>query len=70
MAKRIKVRCYPNRHENEVDLDKALRKDIVLRGRPAQAADAIPERVVLRCSECAEGKVILTEKMIEENLRD
>ena len=70
MAKKIKVRCHPNEHVNEVDLQKVLRKDIVLKGRQAVSADAIPERIVLRCTECADGKVILTKKMVEENLQD
>ncbi len=69
MSKIVKVRCNgTGKHVNEVDLDKALRPDVILRGKPANEQPSIPERVVLHCKECTEGKVILTRKMIEENL--
>ena len=68
MAKIIKVRCNgPNKHVNEIDLDKALRTAIVLKGRSGQGPQAVPDRVVLPCAECTVGKVILTGDMIEAN---
>ncbi len=30
MAKKIKIRCHPNKHENDVDVQKALHEDLVL----------------------------------------
>ena len=76
MAKIIKVRCNgPNGHINEVDLDKALGETVVLRGGPAvqqspvkAGAGNLPDRLILRCQSCTEGKVILTRDMIEENI--
>jgi hypothetical protein len=69
MSKIVKVRCNGSgRHVNEVDLEKALRPEVILRGKPAKEQPPIPERVVLPCKECTEGKVILTRKMIEDNL--
>jgi hypothetical protein len=68
MAKIIKVRCNGAKpHINEVNLDKALQKDTVLRGETPALPD-IPERVVLDCRVCT-GKVILTRQMIEEGLK-
>jgi len=75
MPKIIKVRCNgPAKHINEVDLDKALETSFVLRGGPVQSQQPIesqqatPERIVLRCRECNEGKVIITRQMLQENL--
>jgi len=66
MGKKMKVRCTgPNKHVNEVDLDDALREDPLARRGGASSAPA-PERVVLRCRECVDGRVILTRAMIEE----
>ena len=43
MAKIIKVRCNgPNKHVNQIDLDKALRTAIVLKGRSGQGPQAVP----------------------------
>ena len=68
MAKIIKVRCNgPRKHVNEIDLDKVLTTAIVLKGRPGQRPQSIPDRMVLPCGECTEGKVILTRAMIEAN---
>ena len=69
MAKIIKVRCNgPNRHVNEIDLDKALKTAIVLKSQPGQGPQSVPDRMVLPCAECTVGKVILTRAMIEANL--
>lgn len=66
MGQVIKVRCNgPNKHVNEVDLDEALRRTATLRGGGGSSS-YVPERVVLRCRECADGKVILTRAMIED----
>ncbi len=69
MGRIIKVRCNgPHKHVNEVDLDGALRQDSTARGGDLPAA-SVPERVVLRCRECVDGRVILTREMIEDARR-
>lgn len=69
MGQIIRVRCNgANKHVNEVDLDDALREDSIARGANFSAA-AVPERIVLRCRECTEGRVIVTRLMIEEARR-
>jgi hypothetical protein len=66
MEQIIKIKCNgAQAHLNEVDLKKAEEKEIVFRGVPA-ASPQPPERIVLPCRFCAEGKVILTRKMIED----
>ena len=66
MAEIIKVRCNgPNQHVNEVDLDEALREESIAR-RVDFTQPAVPDRIVLRCRECTDGKVILTRAMIEQ----
>ena len=72
MAKIIKVRCNgPGKHINKVDLEKALKKDTVVREanldeRPS--GPSIPERIILPCKECTNGQVIISRAIIEENL--
>ncbi len=67
MARTIKIKCNgPGKHVNEVDLEKALKKDIVLRAT-TQPPVVLPERVVLSCRECTQGKVIVTREMLEQN---
>lgn len=66
MGQVIKVRCNgANKHINEVDLDEALRRTSTLRGG-GTSLPSVPERTVLRCRECADGKVIVTRAMIEQ----
>ena len=72
--KKIKLRCNgQGRHVNEVDLDKVLRREIVLRSAeqvpemPSQ--HAIPERIVVPCRYCTDGKIIVTQEIIMENLK-
>ncbi len=68
MSKIIKVRCNgPDRHTNEIDLDKALRSDIALKGRKETIGQSLPERLIFPCRICTDGRVIITKKMIEEN---
>lgn len=65
MGQTIKVRCNgPNKHVNDVDLDDALREDSTARGT-GLSSSSVPERIVLRCRECVDGKVIVTRAMIE-----
>lgn len=65
MGRMIKVRCNgANKHINEVDLDDALREDAIAR-QPNFSSSSVPERVVLRCRECVDGKVVVTREMIE-----
>jgi hypothetical protein len=66
MGRIIRVRCNgPNRHVNEVDVDDAMRETSTLRTVDYYSS-SVPERVVLRCRECVDGKVIVTRAMIED----
>jgi len=42
--------------------------DVVLYGSPILTGRDIPARIVRRCDECDEGKVIITREMIEANM--
>ena len=65
MKRIIKVRCNgANKHVNEVDVDDALREVSIARHADYSSSSA-PERIVLRCRECADGKVIVTRAMID-----
>ena len=67
MGRIIKVRCNgPNKHVNEVDVDDALRSVPIARELKFSSS-SVPERIVLRCSGCADGKVIVTRAMIEDS---
>ena len=69
MATIIKVRCTgAERHVNEIDLDNVLGSDVVIHGTPIDTGRPIPARIVRMCDVCAEGKVIITREIIEENL--
>lgn len=69
MAEIIKVRCNgANRHVNDVDVDIAMLEVPVAREAVFSSSD-VPERIVLRCRECAEGRVIVTRAMIEDARR-
>lgn len=70
MAKLIKIKCNAAQaHVNEVDLDNALKREVVLRGGPpVSPALDLPDRLVLKCRHCAEGRVVLTRAMIEKAL--
>lgn len=66
MGRMIKVRCNgTNKHVNEIDLDDAMREDSIARGGDF-SSPSMPERIVLRCRECVEGRVIVTRAMIEQ----
>lgn len=66
MKLKIKVRCNgAHKHVNEVDVDDALREDSIAR-HADYSASSTPERIVLRCRECVDGKVIVTRAMIED----
>lgn len=66
MPQLMKVKCNnAERHVNEIDLEKLLRSTPVLRGRSGPVQQNTPERLVLRCQHCAEGKVIITRQMVE-----
>jgi len=66
MAEMIKIRCNgPKQHVNEVDLGEALREQPITRNVAINPPD-IPDRIVLHCRECTDGKVILTRAMIEQ----
>ena len=70
MGQVIKVRCNgPNRHVNEVDLEDALRGDFVTRRTDFSSSSSVPERTVLRCHECTDGKVVVTREMVEDARR-
>ncbi|MBN1349382.1 hypothetical protein JXJ21_08230 [candidate division KSB1 bacterium] len=71
----VKVKCNgTDQHINEIDLDKVLKRDWILKGvrssKPAEHASKymdIPERIVLSCKLCT-GKVILTREQIKKTL--
>jgi len=66
MATIIKVKCTgTGQHENEIDLDEILGDDVIMYGAAIDTGRQIPARIVRRCDECDEGKVILTREMIE-----
>ena len=66
MVEIIKVRCNgPNRHVNEVDLGETLREQPIARQVNFSPTD-VPDRIVLHCRECTDGRVILTRAMIEQ----
>ena len=68
MAKIIKVQCTGReQHVNEVDLEEILGSTVVMHGTPIDTGRPIPERIVRKCEECIEGRVIITREMIEEN---
>ncbi|MCP4344698.1 MAG: hypothetical protein GY795_04125 [Desulfobacterales bacterium] len=65
MAEIMKVKCNgPGRHMNDVDIDKLLQQQSVLKGATSSGA-TIPEKLVRPCQICTEGKVIITREMIE-----
>ena len=69
MGQILKVRCNgPNKHVNDVDLDDILR-EVPIAKRADFSTPSVPERVVLRCRECSDGKVIVTRVMIEDARR-
>ncbi len=69
MGKIIKVRCTgKEQHVNEIDLEDLLGPNVVIHGTPIDTGRPIPVRIVRRCEVCAEGKVVLTREMIEQNL--
>lgn len=66
MATIIKVPCTgKGQHVNEIDLDDILGSDVVMYGTPIDAGRQIPARIVRRCDECDEGRVVITREMIE-----
>jgi hypothetical protein len=65
MPEIIKIKCNgPNKHINEVDLDDALREQPIARLTDASYS-SMPDRIVLRCRECVDGRVIVTRAIIE-----
>lgn len=66
MATIIKVPCTSKgQHINEIDLDDILGDDVVVYGSAIDTGRQIPARIVRRCDECDEGKVIISREMIE-----
>jgi len=66
MATIIRVPCTGrDQHVNEIDLDDILGDDVVLHGAAIDTGRQIPARIVRRCDECDEGKVVITREMIE-----
>ncbi|MCU0645273.1 MAG: hypothetical protein MUC94_13580 [bacterium] len=67
MIKIIQVRCNGLskclNEFTEAELEKYYKPTIMVRGQPKKN---LPERLVISCRYCAEGKVIVTRKMIEE----
>jgi predicted ATP-binding protein involved in virulence len=66
MVKIIKITCNgPARHVNDVDIDKLLKSQSVLKETAPSSGSTIPSKLVLPCQKCIEGKVIITRKIIE-----
>jgi hypothetical protein len=66
MARIIKVPCTGReQHLNEIDLEDVVGSDVVLHGGAIDTGRQLPVRIVRRCDECDEGKVIVTREMIE-----
>jgi hypothetical protein len=64
MPKIVKIRCNGSgKHVNEVDLEKYTKPTIVVRGG---SKSNLPERLVIPCQLCAEGKIIITREMMEK----
>jgi len=70
MTNFIKIKCNgPTPHLNEVDLSKLLQPDKVVRGgQSTYLPSALPERSVLKCRFCTEGRVVITREMFPEHL--
>ncbi len=69
MAKIIKLQCTGReQHINEIDLEEILGTTVIMHGTPIDTGQPIPERIVRKCEQCSEGRVILTREIIEENL--
>jgi len=69
MAKIIRLQCTGRgQHVNEIELENVLGPNVVIHGTPIDTGRPIPERIVRKCEQCSEGRVILTREMIEENL--
>jgi hypothetical protein len=67
MAKTIKIRCNgAGEHVNEIDLDKILKSDVVMRSASPAKPREIPERLVRKCKFCQEGRIVITREMVEE----
>jgi hypothetical protein len=65
MPKIIKIRCNGSeKHVNEVNLEKYSKPTIVVRGGTKSNS---PERLVIPCQHCSEGKVIITREMMEKS---
>jgi hypothetical protein len=59
----IKVRCNgAGGHINDIDLEKIVKPVVVTRS----AKREIPERSVLKCKFCQEGRIVITREMVEE----
>ena len=70
MAQIIKVKCNgPKRDINDVNLDRLLQPDPVMRGGARSVRSDVPERLVLNCRHCTLGKVVITREMIEDYRR-
>jgi hypothetical protein len=69
MARIVKIHCNGSgQHVNEIDLDKVLQPTPVIRllGWRRSAPATVPERLVLKCRHCTEGRVVVTRDIIEK----
>ena len=65
MGQVIKVRCNgPNKDVNDVKLSDILRETPL--ARDYNASSEFPERIVLPCRFCTNGKVVITQAMLED----
>ncbi len=69
MSNIIKVKCNgPKQHINDVDIEELAKRVIIMKRAMDQPSPRRPERHVLPCKSCTQGKVIVTREMMEENL--
>lgn len=73
MAQYMKIKCNgPGEHVNEFDLEE-LKKRVtltpVMRHTAWPASPQFPNRVVLYCRYCTQGRVVITKDMFDEFLR-
>jgi hypothetical protein len=66
MTQTLKIRCNGSgQHVNDVDLDSILQPTTVVRTVLAKKPADTPDRLVLPCKQCTEGRIVITRQIIE-----
>jgi hypothetical protein len=69
----IKIRCNgKEKHVNEIDIDALLANSltVIYKGEHHIDRDKIPPRIVIDCTLCNTGKVIINREIILENINE